>query len=569
MTRSKSEIRNPKSDIEMGEIMKREITNGLKSSLIMLAILFFAAVNFNFVRAQTTAPKLTAEQWQTDVKFLGDELPKRHRNAFHRVRQADFEAAVKQLYDRIPQMTEDEIVVGVMKTVALVKDGHTNVVPRAYFRSGIFPVRFYMFSDGLFVQKAAPEYAEIVGGRVVKIGNMSAGEAFKTAGQATFADNEMGVKAMTPVWLSIPEVLAGFKIIDDKQKLTLTVEIGGKQKVLEIKPTGKLETLFRPPADWTDAAPKTNQALYLKDRHNPYWFEYLKDRRAIYVQHNEIGNKPDETVADFYKRVLAFTEANPVETFVMDIRFNGGGNNFLNRAVVIDLIKSKINRRGKLFVIIGRDTFSAAQNLVNQLEKYTEATFVGEPTAAHPNHYGDNRPFTLPNSGLTVRASTLWWQDLDPRDERFWTAPEIAVETSSEDYRKNIDPVMDAIYNFKPGTTYADLVAEATSNRDIAVFIKKYREFKANPQRRFISTESGINQFGYNLLNAKRTDEAIEIFKLNVEYYPNSANVYDSLGDAYQAAGRKEEAIKAYEKALSIDPNYPSSLDNLKKLKGQ
>jgi tetratricopeptide (TPR) repeat protein len=70
-------------------------------------------------------------------------------------------------------------------------------------------------------------------------------------------------------------------------------------------------------------------------------------------------------------------------------------------------------------------------------------------------------------------------------------------------------------------------------------------------------------------LNAKRFDDAIEIFKLNVEYYPASSNVYDSLGDAYEAAGRKEEAIKAYEKALSIDPNYPSSLENLRRLKGQ
>jgi tetratricopeptide (TPR) repeat protein len=548
----------------------------LKISRYLLKIAGFATafpalffVNLMSAEAQNTAPKLSAEQWQADVRFLADELPKRHRNAFHRMKQADYEAAVKQLYDRVPQMTEDEIVVGLMKIVAMIKDGHTNVIPREFFRSGIYPVKFYMFSDGLFIQKAAPEYAEMVGGRVVKIGNLSAEEAFKTVGQAAFADNEMGVKESTPVMLTVPEILAGFKVIDDKQKLNLVVETGGRQKTFEIKPTGTLETLFQPPANWIDAAPKTNQALYLKDRANLYWFEYLKDRKMVYVQHNGIGNKPDEQVADFYKRVLAFTEANPVETFVMDLRFNGGGNNFLNRAVVIELIKSKINRRGKFFVITGRETFSAAQNLVNQLEKYTEAIFVGEPTAAHPNHYGDSRPFTLPNSKLTVRASTLWWQDLDPRDERFWTAPEIAAETSSEDYRKNIDPAFEAILNYKPGTSFADLTAEATSNRNISIFIKKYRDFKANPQRRFINTESPINQFGYFLLGAKRFDEAIEIFKLNVEYYPNSANVYDSLGDAYQAANRKEEAIKAYEKALSIDPTYPSSLENLRRLKGQ
>jgi hypothetical protein len=549
--------------------MKENVKVFLKRAGFPATVATFLLASVIFVSAQNPAPKLSAEQWQADVRFLGEELPKRHRNAFHRLKQADFEAAVKQLYDRVPQLSEDEIIVGLMKIVALVKDGHTNIIPRPYFRSGIYPVRFYQFSDGIFVQKAAPEYAEMVGGRVVKIGSMSVEDAFKAASQATFADNELGFKNMTPVWLTIPEVLAGLKVVDDKQKLNITVETGGKQKTFEIKPTATLETLFRPPANWIDATAKTNPALPRKDPQNLYWFEYLKDRKLVYVQHNGIANKDDEPVADFYKRVLAFTEANPVETFVMDIRFNGGGNNFLNRQVVIDLIKSKINRRGKFFVIIGRETFSAAQNLVNQLEKYTEAIFVGEPTSAHPNHYGDSRPFTLPNSGLTVRASTLWWQDLDPRDDRVWTAPEIAAETSSEDYRKNVDPALEAIFNYKPGTSLADLIAEANASRDVSVFIKKYREFKANPQRRFVSTETPINQFGYTLLGAKRVDEAIEVFKLNVEFYPDSANVYDSLGDAYQAAGKKEEAIKAYEKALSIDPGYASSLENLRRLKGQ
>jgi tetratricopeptide (TPR) repeat protein len=546
--------------------MKEKLEDFLKAISLVMAVFTLGTI---FVFAQNPAPALTKEQWQADVKFLGEELPKRHRNAFHRIKQTDFETAVKKLYDQVPQMTEDEIVVGVMKIVAMVKDGHTNVIARPFFRSGIYPFKLYLFSDGLFVQKAAPEYAEMVGGKVIKIGNMNAEEAFRTVGQAAFADNEMGTKEITPLLMTVPEILAGFKVINDKQKLNLTVEVGGKQKTFEIKPAGTAENLNRFPADWIDAAGQTNKALYLKDPDNLYWFEYLKDRKMVYLQHNGIGNKQDEPVADFYKRVLTFVEANPVETFVLDLRFNGGGNNGLNKAVVIQLIRSKINQRGKFFVITGRETFSAAQNLVNQLEKYTEATFVGEPTAAHPNHYGDNRPFTLPNSKLTVRASSLWWQDLDPRDERFWTAPEIAAETSSEDYRRNIDPQLEAIFNYQPGTTFTDLVAEATGNPDLSVFVKKYREFKANPQHRFVETESPINQFGYSLLNAKKIEEAIEIFKLNVEFYPNSANVYDSLGDALQAAGRKEEAIKSYQKALSIDPHYPSATESLKKLKGQ
>jgi tetratricopeptide (TPR) repeat protein len=72
-----------------------------------------------------------------------------------------------------------------------------------------------------------------------------------------------------------------------------------------------------------------------------------------------------------------------------------------------------------------------------------------------------------------------------------------------------------------------------------------------------------INRLGYTLLAKKRTADAIEIFKLNAESYPASANVYDSLGDALSAAGRTDEAIKSYEKALSTQifnrPSMPLS----------
>ena len=69
-------------------------------------------------------------------------------------------------------------------------------------------------------------------------------------------------------------------------------------------------------------------------------------------------------------------------------------------------------------MIIGRNTFSAAMMFALDLEKHTNAIFVGEPTGARPNHYGDSRRMQLPGSGLTVRVSTLYWQYAGPKDER-------------------------------------------------------------------------------------------------------------------------------------------------------
>ena len=520
------------------------------------------------VGAQTSSPpKLTAAQWQADVRFLGDELPKRHRNAYHRMKREDFETAVNNLYDAVPKMSDDEILVGLMKLVAMVKDGHTQTNPWPTLTSGVYPISLYWFSDGMYIQKAAPAYAEMVGARVLRIGKVSIDEATTAIAPVVPADNEMGVRQFGPMMLSVPEILSGLKIINDKKQLDILVSKDGKEQSFTIKPEGTVVNIVNPPADWLDAADKKNVPPYLTHQGDWFWFEYLKDKRIVYVKQDAVENKPDTTLADFYKRVFGFVDANSVDKLVIDLRNNGGGNNTLNTPIIINMIRSKVNKRGHLFVITGRQTFSAAQNFVNQIEKWTEAIFVGEPTADHVNMYGDNRPFTLPNSGLMVVASTLWWQDLDPRDERKWTAPEIAVDISSDDYRSGRDPVLQAIADYKPGSTISELIQSALSAATMSDFVQRYRAIKADARSRYVDSEAPVNRLGYDLLAKKRVADAIDVFKLNTEFYPRSANVYDSLGDAFAAAGRNDEAIKSYEKALSIDPNYQSSIDSIKKLK--
>jgi tetratricopeptide (TPR) repeat protein len=519
--------------------------------------------------AQTAPPKLTAAQWQADLRFMTERLVRQHPNAYRRVKQADFEAAVNQFYDRIPTLTENEIITGFMRIVAMVRDGHTNFVPHSHFRSGMFPVQFYVFSDGLFVRSAAPKYRDLAGGKLVRIGDTPVDEALKRVSELAFSDNEMGQKQLGPFLLSLPEALARLKINPGGQPLKLTVQVGTEQKTVEIAPDPALTPQPMTPADWISADGGTAKPLYLRHTGELYWFEYDQAHKLLYVQQNAVQNKPDEALAAFYGRALEFANANPVEKIVIDLRNNGGGNNGLNRPPVIALIKSKWDVPGRLFVITGRATFSAAQNFVNEFEKYTTAIFVGEPTAAHPNAYGDNRPITLPNSKIDVRVSTLYWQDMDPRDERTWTAPQIAAEVSSEDFRLGRDPVVEAVINYVPGSSFAELLNEAQSQTDIRAFLTKYRTFKADPTHRFVETEGPLNRLGYALLQNKRAADALEVFKLNADSFPRSANAFDSLGDGYQAVGNRELAIQSYEKALAIDPNFASSLASLNRLKPQ
>lgn len=534
--------------------------------ILRLAVFALLLAGAGLAFAQAPSTKLTAEQWRADIRLLAEELPRRHKNLFHTLTREQFDTAVKQLDEKIPALADHEITVGLMRIMAMVGDGHTRLSGMAArFRAGRYPVQLYLFKDGLFVRRIAAEHAELAGAKVLRIGKLLAEEALSRVREITPYDNEMAARDESPFWFMFPEVIHVLGITDDPQAVKLVLEIAGQLKTVELKP------ILQPPARWVDArdAAKTPVPLWLKNPGNDYWFEYLPEQKTVYVQFNVVRNKPDESVEAFFNRVFAFVAANPVDKFVLDLRLNGGGNNFLNLPIVKGVIRSKIDERGKFFVVIGRETFSAAQNLVNQLEKYINVIFVGEPTSGRPNHYGDARALNLPNSGLVVRASTLWWQDLDPRDQRVWTAPHVAAEMTSADYRANHDPALAAILTYTPGSTIHDLTAEALAARDLDAFLKKYRQLKTAPANFYVDTEAAINTLGYQLMQRNRLDEAIEVLKLNTEAYPNSANAFDSLGEALLKRGNHAEAIKSYERAVQLDPKFQSAIDALHRLKKQ
>ena len=96
--------------------------------------------------------------------------------------------------------------------------------------------------------------------------------------------------------------------------------------------------------------------------------------------------------------------------------------------------------------------------------------------------------------------------------------------------------------------------------------VERYRAIKkSDPADRAVG-ESALNELGYELLRQNKLKEAIVIFRLNVEFYPISSNVYDSLGEVLAKSGETEEAIKSYRKSLELNPNNSGAVEALKKL---
>ncbi len=99
--------------------------------------------------------------------------------------------------------------------------------------------------------------------------------------------------------------------------------------------------------------------------------------------------------------------------------------------------------------------------------------------------------------------------------------------------------------------------------------VQQYYDLKKTQPNAYEFGERLLNNLGYNFIRQAKFKEAIRVLQLNVEAYPQSSNVYDSLGEAYMGSGEKADAIENYEKSLKLDPGNTNAVEMLKKLRAQ
>jgi tetratricopeptide (TPR) repeat protein len=537
------------------------------------ALLLLAFFIVNGIFAQTA---LTPADWQADLRFLQETVHKDYPFLFKKTTAEKFNASVDKLYQEIPKLQPHEIVAGFGRIVSSFEYGHTDIGWRETpVKFHVLPINLYWFSDGVYIEGAHKDYEKVVGAKVLKIEDMPVEEALKAVRPLVPAENDQYFKAYSLDFLAVPEALHAQKITKTlKSAITLTLERDGKSfdhtiTAVESYRFPRKYGFVNPEKDWVSARDQTTTPLYLKNFDKIYYFEYLPESKTVYVRHSQIQDDPQENIPTFYDRVFDFIEKNDVEKLVIDVRLNGGGNNYKNKPIVTGIIRTKkINQPGKLYVLIGRRTFSACQNLVNELHNYTNAIFVGEPTSENINFYGDNRRVELPKSKMPVYLSFAWWQDKPQWENADWLAPQVAVEMSFEDYRSNRDPVLDMALSFSghdmvlnPMGYLRGLFAE----QKMELLQSEAQKMVKDPRYRFVDFEGEINQSGYDLLSSSQVDAAIYVFQLNTQLFPQSANAWDSLGEAHWRAGLKDKAVEYYNKAIALDPKG-SVGDNARKM---
>jgi hypothetical protein len=509
-----------------------------------------------FSGAQSVAPRytLTADQWREDLRVMMDELPRVHRNLYHTRPAENFASAAKALHERIPTLARHQIILEMARLVALAGDGHTNIYPTRDAAIGFrtLPVALYLFRDGLHVRAAHRIHSDLAGARVVRIGDVPVEEAYQRVRPYIGRDNEMGVKFFAPHLLAMPEVLHAIGLAPSTDSVLFELEVGGSARSVWLRPVGPVELM---PADadaswhrktgWVDAREKATDAEPLWLSRDPakalWWFTVLPGSRTMYAQINQVRNAPTETFADFTSRLLAAVDSVNADRLVLDLRLNRGGNGQLLRPLVNGILKRpNVNEPGKLVVLIGRSTWSAAQFLLNDLQKYADATLVGEPSGSKGNHYGDSRRITLPNSGITVRAATIYWQAWSPGDLRPWTAPDVTAELSSGDYARNHDPVLATALSYVPGPRLSEEIRLAIAAGDTARARERLAAFRADTTHAYVDARPSLDSAALHFLERRDYDRAVAVLELAVAEYPDVPRAYLNLSAAYAARARAQ-----------------------------
>lgn len=408
-----------------------------------LSLTFAQTQPFPTRTPQTSINATRVEKWRQDLKYMAAELPRSHKNAFHSVSRTEFNRAVAELDKSIPSLQDHEIILGFRRIVALIGDGHTNIFgwESSFHR---YPFRFFRFSNGYYVTRATSEYSKLLGMRLVKIGNLDVNKAYDAVTTLLpKGEGEMYLWHYAPIYLSFAEVQHALRMQTSPAKGEFVFEdSNAKQFSVEMSPLPtNAEVTFG------DAAQQT--PLYRQQANEPLWYKYLPESKTVYFQFR--GYQPYSEFLRFSAELLQFIKKNPTDRLVIDLRSNSGGDESKFQPLLEGIIRNDIiNRKGHLFVIIGRPTYSAGMLNAVQLKLQTNAILFGEPTGAKPNQYNEgsgDKALKLPNSGLTVDYSILYRKLL--KDDLPALMPDARVNLSSLDYIAGRDPVLEKILAYK------------------------------------------------------------------------------------------------------------------------
>lgn len=391
--------------------------------------------------ADEAAPPAAA----ADIRRLVEAMEDAHPDLYRSVSRTDFRRAADELIARLPELSPNEARVEAMKLVALAgpRNGHTGIFPLGEnarpFR--LYPMQLYRFADGLFVIGELGA-GNLVGARLVEIEGLPVAEVEARVRPAVARDNDWDLAARLPEFLVTADVLEGVGVTPTDDSATFTLETrAGARRAVTLHPlaAGAYASAFGfgGRINAVPSLPAARQPRYLRFAGKQRWIATLNRGRTIHAAYNQT-----HAAWDLARELVRRARSKRVRRIVVDLRLNQGGDNTQYSDLLEALRRPVVSRGGRLRVLIGRHTYSAAGNLAADIDGTTRARLVGEPTGGSPSNWGDSTQIQLPALGVTAHVATSYQQFGD--EDALAVEPNLRVALSSADYFAGRDPVLAA-----------------------------------------------------------------------------------------------------------------------------
>ena len=422
------------------------VQRSLRIALVAISVL---ATSVSVAAAQTSSDSARNAGWRSDIAYYLEQMRRQHYVYRSRPLPPAMLTAAQRLSANVPRYSDERMLAEFEHLASFAGDGHTYMLPFGAQRVGahMLPLRLFQFSDGLYVVDALNDSGQKwIGSRVLKIGSRSAEEVINAMRPTLSVDNRFGYLWVGPPLLSFAGYLEKFAGVTPGASVPLTLRTRTGDVVhvnMPLMPAPPLRGIPKLPPSKVPGAPVA--PLYLKNVPQNFWFTPLAGDSVLYVQFNQVADAPDESLAAFAGRLGATLAARPPRTVIIDVRHNNGGNLTLLTPLVTALHNYESSRRdARIYVLMGRNTFSAAQVFLGRMDRETNATFAGEPSSSRPNFVGEESPVQLPWSGAIGSISDRYHETI-PGDKREWIAPTVRYTPSARDYFANKDPLLDLV----------------------------------------------------------------------------------------------------------------------------
>ena len=408
-----------------------------------------------------TPPTGRVEGWRTDIAWLMAELARLNAPVREQPVPDTIRALAALLSADVPRLSDAAVTVRLMQLLATLGRGHNGLFPWTASRHGALnqaPVGFFVFAGGdVRIVHASPPLERLIGYRVKQVGDVPTLAALALIGSVVERENDMDLLWRGPDFLASPAVLhlLGATTITDSLRLVLEGRSGDSVVVLPAGPFARRRNLGAYPKTTLPPPMALRKAAASREgwrvgggdmgSEAPFWLEWIPAERVQYVAFVNVLDGKDESLQSFGRRLARELDARRPAAVVIDLRRNNGGDTYLYRSLLRTLVAWDARNPGKLYALIGRNTYSAAQNFITDLDRLTDVVFVGEPSGGKPATHGNESPITLPWSGLQGGLSAVYWQIGDARDKRLWIAPDVFVPPAAQDWLSNRDAAMEAV----------------------------------------------------------------------------------------------------------------------------